>query len=85
MKSDRLRLGLRPATDGARIYAGSYDGQVASFDAETGAKQWSVKTGLALTAGPGFGDGLLAFGTADGELVAARCRDGRGASAPTDG
>ncbi len=28
-KSERLRLGLRPATDGARIYAGAYDGQVA--------------------------------------------------------
>ena len=34
--SERLRLGLSPATDGARIYAGSYDGQVASFDAQTG-------------------------------------------------
>jgi outer membrane protein assembly factor BamB len=68
-KSDRLRLGLRPATDGARIYAGSYDGQVVSFDAENGDKLWSVKTGLPLTAGPGFGDGLLAFGTADGELL----------------
>ncbi len=68
-KSERLRLGLRPATDGARIYAGSYDGQVTSFDAENGDKIWSVKTGLALTAGPGFGDGLLAFGTADGILL----------------
>jgi outer membrane protein assembly factor BamB len=69
-KSERLRLGLRPATDGARVYAGAYDGQVAAFDSETGRKLWSVKTDLALTAGPGFGDGLLALGTADGELVA---------------
>ena len=68
-KSERLRLGLRPATDGARIFAGAYDGQVASFDAATGKKVWSVKTGLALTAGPGFADGLLAFGTANGELL----------------
>jgi outer membrane protein assembly factor BamB len=68
-KSERLRLGLRPATDGARIYAGAYDGQVASFDALTGKKEWSVKTELPLTAGPGFGDGLLAFGTADGDLL----------------
>jgi outer membrane protein assembly factor BamB len=30
---------------------------------------WSVETDLTLTAGPGFGDGLLAFGTGDGELV----------------
>ncbi len=69
-KSERLRLGLRPATDGARIFAGAYDGQVGGFDAMTGDKLWSVKTGLSLTAGPGFGDGLLVFGTADGELVA---------------
>ena len=67
--SERLRLGLRPASDGARIYAGAYDGQIASFDAETGDKLWSVKTELALTAGPGLGDGLLAFGTANGDLV----------------
>jgi outer membrane protein assembly factor BamB len=69
-KSERLRLGLRPATDGARIFAGAYDGQIASFDAATGDKVWSVKTNLPLTAGPGFGDGLLAFGTADGDLLA---------------
>ena len=69
-KSERLRLGLRPATDGARIYAGAYDGQVAAFDAQTGDKLWSIETELALTAGPGFADGLLAFGTADGELLA---------------
>src|SRR4030095_15182647 len=45
-KSERLRLGLRPASDGARIFAGAYDGQVASFDAETGDKVWSIKTDL---------------------------------------
>lgn len=67
--SERLRLGLRPASDGARIYAGAYDGQIASFDAQTGEKLWSVKTRLNLTAGPGYGDGALAFGTADGDLL----------------
>ena len=69
-KSDRLRLGLRPATDGARIYAGAYDGQVATFDALTGDKVWSTKTNLPLTAGPGVGDGMVALGTANGDLVA---------------
>jgi outer membrane protein assembly factor BamB len=67
--SERLRLGLRPATDGARVYAGAYDGKVVAFDAETGRKLWSIETELVLTAGPGYGDGLLAFGTADGELI----------------
>lgn len=67
--SERLRLGLRPASDGARIFAGAYDGQVASFDAETGRKVWSVKTDLALSAGPGYGDGVIALGSADGDLI----------------
>lgn len=68
--AERLRLGLKPASDGARIYAGSHDGQAASFDAQTGKKIWAVKTGLPLAAGPGFGDGLVVFGTTDGDLVA---------------
>jgi outer membrane protein assembly factor BamB len=68
--SERLRLGLRPASDGARIYAGSHDGQVAAFDAATGRKIWSVKTKLALAAGPGYGDGVIAFGSSDGDLIA---------------
>ena len=69
-KSERLRLGLRPATDGARIFAGAYDGQVVAFDAASGDKVWSVETDLPLTAGPGFGDGILTFGSADGDLIA---------------
>jgi outer membrane protein assembly factor BamB len=67
--SERLRLGLRPATDGARIYAGAHDGQVAAFDALTGRKIWAVKTKLPLAAGPGYGDGVIAFGTTDGDLI----------------
>jgi outer membrane protein assembly factor BamB len=68
--SERLRLGLRPASDGGRIYAGAHDGQVAAFDATTGRKIWSVKTKLPLAAGPGYGDGIIAFGTTDGDLIA---------------
>jgi outer membrane protein assembly factor BamB len=68
-KSERLRLGLRPATDGARIFAGAYDGRIAAFDAASGDKIWSVETDLVLTAGPGFGENLLAFGSANGELL----------------
>ncbi len=68
--AERLRLGLRPATDGARIYAGSHNGQATAFDAFTGDKVWSVKTRLSLAAGPAYGDGLVTFGTSDGDLLA---------------
>ena len=68
--AERLRLGLRPASDGARIYAGSHEGQATAFDAETGRKLWSVKTELPLAAGPAVGEGIVVFGTTDGEIVA---------------
>jgi outer membrane protein assembly factor BamB len=74
--AERLRLGLRPASDGARIYAGAHDGQVVAFDAESGRKLWSVKTRLPLAAGPGVGNGLVAFGTTDGDLVALDAESG---------
>jgi outer membrane protein assembly factor BamB len=73
---DRLRLGLRPATDGARIYAGSHEGQAAAFDAPTGRKLWSVKTELPLAAGPGVGEGIVVFGTTDGDLIALDAESG---------
>jgi len=68
--SVKLRLGLRPASDGARVFAGGHNGAVTAFDAQTGRKVWSVKTDLVLAAGPAFGDGILVFGTSDGEIVA---------------
>ncbi len=74
--SERLRLGLAPSTDGARIYAGSYDGRVAAYDAREGDRLWAVETGLALAAGPGYGDGLIVFGTTDGDLLALSAETG---------
>lgn len=68
--SERLRLGLAPATDGARIFAGTHDGKVAAFEAETGRKLWTQDTDLPLAAGPGFGGDVLVFGTNDGDLIA---------------
>lgn len=67
--TERLRLALRPASDGARIYAGSHDGEVVALDAATGRRVWAVRTRLALSAGPAFGEGVLAFGTTAGELL----------------
>jgi outer membrane protein assembly factor BamB len=67
--SERLRLGLMPASDGANIYVGSYDGRVEALNAETGRTQWSVRFDENFTAGPAFGNGSLAFGTANGDLI----------------
>lgn len=71
-----LRLGLRPASDGARVYAGSHDGRIAAFDVDSGDRQWRVDTDLQLSAGPAFASGMLAFGTANGDLVLIDAEDG---------
>jgi outer membrane protein assembly factor BamB len=74
--TERLRLGLTPATDGARIFAGAHDGSVVALDAGNGRELWSVDTELSLAAGPAFGGGLLVFGTNNGELIALAADDG---------
>lgn len=71
-----LRLGLRPSSDGARIYAGAYDGRVEAYAVDSGDRQWAVDTDLPLSAGPAYADGMLAFGTADGDLVLLDASDG---------
>jgi outer membrane protein assembly factor BamB len=68
--TERLRLGLTPASDGARVYAGGFDGKVAALDIATGDEIWSQDTELPLAAGPGYGAGILVFGTSDGDLLA---------------
>jgi len=64
--SDFLRVALRPAGDGSRIYAASQDGNVTAFDPETGKQLWRTKLELDLTAGPGVGEGRLALAAKDG-------------------
>ena len=64
--SDFLRVALRPAGDGSRIYAASQDGNVTAFDPETGKRLWRTELETELTAGPGVGEGRLALATKDG-------------------
>ena len=59
--TENLRLGLRPATDGTRIYAAAHDGRVIALDPIKGKRIWSRKTDLPLSAGP----------ASDGKLVVA--------------
>lgn len=71
-----LRVNLRPAGDGNRIYAASRDGNVVAFDPVSGKKIWELELDTELSAGPGVGDGLLAVGSADGTIIALNASDG---------
>jgi outer membrane protein assembly factor BamB len=66
---DRLRLQLRPASDGVYLFAAAHDGQVSALDLESGRRQWNVRTNLPLSAGPAYGEGVLALGSTDGHLI----------------
>lgn len=74
--TEGLRLGLRPSTDGVNVYAGAYDGRVVALDATNGRAVWTTRTDAPLSAGPGYGNGVLAFGTSDGELIALDAQTG---------
>ncbi len=67
---DRLRLGLAPATDGARVFAGGHDGRVIAVDALEGTRIWQVNTRMSLAGGPAVSEDLVIFGTIDGNVIA---------------
>lgn len=79
-----LLLGLRPATDGTRIYAADYSGRIVALDVESGRLAWEFDTqdqdifegGLPLSAGPGVGEGHVAVGSANGDIVVLDADDG---------
>ena len=75
-ESDFLRVALRPAGDGARIFAASQDGKVSAFDPETGRLIWRTDLELELSAGPGTGEGHVVVAAKDGLAIALDATDG---------
>jgi outer membrane protein assembly factor BamB len=71
-----LRVNLRPAGDGNRIYAASRDGNVIAFDPVSGKQAWKVELDTELSAGPGVGNGMLAVGSTDGTIILLNASDG---------
>jgi outer membrane protein assembly factor BamB len=71
-----LRVALRPAGDGNRIYAASVNGNVVALDPESGKQIWRIKLGMDLSSGPGIGEGLVVVVAADGYVVALSADDG---------
>ncbi|MFK8015922.1 MAG: outer membrane protein assembly factor BamB [Gammaproteobacteria bacterium] len=71
-----LRLGLVPASNGARVFAASFEGQVEAYDAITGTRVWRTDTDLPLTGGPGVGRDRIAAGSSEGDLITLAIEDG---------
>jgi outer membrane protein assembly factor BamB len=67
---DVLRLGLRPAVQGERIYVAGHGGDVRALELATGRELWRASTDLDLAGGPAVGEGVVVVGSTGGDLVA---------------
>ncbi|MFW2438255.1 MAG: outer membrane protein assembly factor BamB [Arenicellales bacterium] len=67
---------IQPMLVDTTLYTASSEGVITAFDADTGKKLWSRKLKLALSAGVGYGDGLVLAGTENGEVVALYASNG---------
>jgi outer membrane protein assembly factor BamB len=61
---------LFPAVVSDSVYAVGMDGKIARFSAETGKQQWNIVSGRKISGGVGADSGLVAVGTAKGEVLA---------------
>jgi len=64
-----LRIALRPAGDGSRLFAASHNGRVYAFDASSGKQLWRADVETQLSAGPSFGNESVAVVSSDGWLI----------------
>lgn len=67
---DVLRLGLRPALEGERVFVAGHGGDVQALEVATGRTVWRTDTKLELSGGPAAGEGLVVVGGTGGDLVA---------------
>ena len=72
-----LRLGLGLATEGNRVYAAGYKGEVVAFELASGHVLWRSKTKAPLSGGPAASGDLVAVGTSAGEVIALTPTDGK--------
>ena len=74
--NDEQFIHLVPAVDDMQVFIADRKGRVVALDVETGKQNWSVKTGVAISAGPGVGEDLVLVGTSDAEILALSAVDG---------
>ena len=73
---DQHLTNLVPAASLKQLFVADSKGRVVAFDAETGERNWDVKTNAAISAGPGTGEGLVLVGTSDAEVLALDASNG---------
>lgn len=67
---------LEPFYRSGSIVVASHDGIVQRLNADTGKKEWQVKTGLPISGGAAMDNGQVFLGTLSGDAVALSAEDG---------
>ena len=73
---DKQFVNLAPFVYEGQLFIADRKGRVVALDAETGKKNWEVKTEAAISGGPGVGSGVVLVGTSDAEVLALSADDG---------
>lgn len=67
---------IQPLLVDTTLYVASSEGVITAIDAETGKQAWKRKLKLPVSAGIGYGEGLVLAGTENGEVVALYASNG---------
>ena len=63
-------LSMGPRYSSGVLYAADYKGKLIAVNAETGGKNWELKTEQPFSGGPGLDDDQIYMGTIDGRVIA---------------
>lgn len=74
--TDGKALELQPLFVDGRVFAVSADGELAAFDADSGAQAWAAEVGHPIAAGVGGDANVVAIGSENGLLMAFSAADG---------
>ena len=73
---DEHFINLVPVVINDQLFVADRKGRVLAFDAESGKRNWEVKTDASISAGPGAGEGLVTVGTSDASVLALDASNG---------
>ncbi len=68
---------LSPALQSDVLYVADAHGQVSAYGARDGKRMWRVELDQPVTAGTGYGEGLVLLGTKNGDVVALERESGK--------
>jgi outer membrane protein assembly factor BamB len=63
-------LSMGPRYSSGALFAADYKGLLVALDADTGRKNWELKTEQSFSGGPGVDDSQIYMGTIDGRVIA---------------